>query len=649
MFENDITKLFSCSRSKVSYLITDALGPYFKELLKKDINDSCFTLLYDETTNSESKKELQVQIKYWSVGNKVQTRHLETFFIPNGTAETIKNHLIIAMDNFDLKVKNLVMLGSDGPNVNKKVSKNINEWLKELGHSKLIDIGTCNLHMVHNVFLKSLNAFGNEISDFIIDIYYFFKQWPTRKADFEEIQRKFNKKNHSFIKHVSSRWLTISDAVKRILEQIEPLNEYFLKFIPRNRQLLLKTAKYNRIQKVLKSDLTLPTLYLILESSSIFSSFLLTFQKNTPLIHIIFDKLKELRIQLCHKLSLELNDDLILEDAFKNINSEKICLNKDIEISLKNLKEINVLSFKKSYIEHYKTGLLQLDKYIDSNQMKKLKLFKCLSLTELDCYDFSNLAKFLKIDADTGMLMSEVSLLKNESLVSDCNEINDIDVSWNKLFELKNPLGQKRFPIMELVVKKALILSCCNADVERGFSISGQILSEFDTQMSLRMLNSRLYIKDGLQNTPLNNFVISKDLINKGVMAHNHYQNYVFSKKEEEARLEQKKKQQETQSKRKAEAISQKNEIDDIERQIEELKKKHLTGAETSLFEESRNRLNDSLKKGDLKEAMIANAMFEGTSILMKKKASHEEEINKLEAELKLKKNLLINKKIKTV
>lgn len=53
-------------RQKMAYIITDALGPYFYRKLGNDAREDFFTLLFDETTNAESEKELILLIRYWS-------------------------------------------------------------------------------------------------------------------------------------------------------------------------------------------------------------------------------------------------------------------------------------------------------------------------------------------------------------------------------------------------------------------------------------------------------------------------------------------------------------------------------------------------------------------------------------------------------
>ena len=79
-------------------------------------------------------------------------------------------------------------------------------------------VGTCTLHTAHNAFRRGLEEFGNDVSQLIISIYYYFDGWPARWNDYCQIQQETGVKHH-FIKHTPSRWLTLELAASRIVEQ----------------------------------------------------------------------------------------------------------------------------------------------------------------------------------------------------------------------------------------------------------------------------------------------------------------------------------------------------------------------------------------------------------------------------------------------
>lgn len=96
------------------------------------------------------------------------------------------------------------MLDSDGSNVNNKVFRLINDRINTIRGIGLVKIGTCNIHILHNVFLKGLEKLGIYVSD-LINIYYFFNSWPKRREDFVEVKKKTNVPIHKFLKHCSTR------------------------------------------------------------------------------------------------------------------------------------------------------------------------------------------------------------------------------------------------------------------------------------------------------------------------------------------------------------------------------------------------------------------------------------------------------------
>ena len=61
MFPGKISDEMPLCAKKLMYLITDALHPYCKQMLVKDIQ-SYLVLEYDETTNNAGMKELQIRV-----------------------------------------------------------------------------------------------------------------------------------------------------------------------------------------------------------------------------------------------------------------------------------------------------------------------------------------------------------------------------------------------------------------------------------------------------------------------------------------------------------------------------------------------------------------------------------------------------------
>ncbi|KAE8738024.1 hypothetical protein FOCC_FOCC016505 [Frankliniella occidentalis] len=130
MFGNEhVPKDMSLGRTKVTYLITDALGPYFHTNMLNDAHVALsFIICFDETVNNKRAKELQFGIRFWSEKEKAVTyHHLETVFIGSATGVILSNHLMAALERASLSLHRFLMLSCDGPNVNKTVMRLVNE------------------------------------------------------------------------------------------------------------------------------------------------------------------------------------------------------------------------------------------------------------------------------------------------------------------------------------------------------------------------------------------------------------------------------------------------------------------------------------------------------------------------------------------
>ena len=122
MFLGKVPESFTMSSSKVSYLVSESSGPYFKKVLANDVktSETPFTLQYDETTNAHVNKQLDIKIRYWSLAqSQVVVHHLQTYFMGHATGQQIDDKISSSIQDNGLTLENLLMLESDGPNVNK--------------------------------------------------------------------------------------------------------------------------------------------------------------------------------------------------------------------------------------------------------------------------------------------------------------------------------------------------------------------------------------------------------------------------------------------------------------------------------------------------------------------------------------------------
>ena len=222
-------------------------------------------------------------------------KHLVAYFLGKATGRILFDSLKMALDSNGLSFKKVLTLGCEGPNVNKAVLSLFQEELKTLKFKPLIDLGTCDIHIVHNAYLRGCDKLSLDPSDIIVKVYYYFHNTDARCEIFESIQEKLGLPSHKFIKHASTRRLTVGPASERMIEQIPALEKYFLKYVPNNEPTTLEKKNYLEIRNYLKDVRLKSTLQFVVYAAKIVTTeFTLIMQKEEPLIHVLYVQLKVL-------------------------------------------------------------------------------------------------------------------------------------------------------------------------------------------------------------------------------------------------------------------------------------------------------------------------------------------------------------------
>ncbi|CAF3349075.1 unnamed protein product, partial [Rotaria socialis] len=78
-----------------------------------------FVLCFDEQTNNQDRKQLDLLVKYWCYDQGlVVTRYYKSILLGHATAAILKTAIIDSLKSDGLELKQLLMLGRDSPFVN---------------------------------------------------------------------------------------------------------------------------------------------------------------------------------------------------------------------------------------------------------------------------------------------------------------------------------------------------------------------------------------------------------------------------------------------------------------------------------------------------------------------------------------------------
>ena len=189
----------------------------------------------------------------------------------HATVEDLRKHFknSVSDKTFDILWNQLISLFSDGPAINKKLYKLLNDELSEFKLGPLLPFVPCTLHIIHKAFFKGIASLPLDVDQFAFDLHVCFKAQPCKKEDFLLLAKGCDLSicyKTLFLRHVNSRWLTLTPALQRILERWENARNYFLVFLAIDKKKKKDSAKndrYSRILKALKDHKKVPMNYCI--------------------------------------------------------------------------------------------------------------------------------------------------------------------------------------------------------------------------------------------------------------------------------------------------------------------------------------------------------------------------------------------------
>ena len=161
------------AETKVKYIITFGIAPYFNTLILKDIEGTPYAF--------KVKKQYDGYITYFSKNlGKVLTIYVGSLFLGHCNAKVLLNHFFQFVKQLKLNTDLLLAIGMDGPNINKSFQKKLCEKLEKEKGNRFIPLRSFVLHIVNNGFgegMKKIKAII-DIEQLLIDLYFFSSKIP---------------------------------------------------------------------------------------------------------------------------------------------------------------------------------------------------------------------------------------------------------------------------------------------------------------------------------------------------------------------------------------------------------------------------------------------------------------------------------------
>ena len=193
---------------------------------------------------------MDLWIRYWDKGaDMVSTRYCDSTCLGKAAATDVFEKFNSIAKNLDETKFFQVM--SDGPNVNKLFLNLLAETREEEQRSRMVDLGTCGMHTLHNGFQHGEKANVWEVKSLLNAMHKTFDESPARRADYEKITTSIE--SDFALQFCSHRWIEnarVAERAQDIWEKYLQIIDYW-KTLPKSKQPRQSKPRTNKSDHIL--------------------------------------------------------------------------------------------------------------------------------------------------------------------------------------------------------------------------------------------------------------------------------------------------------------------------------------------------------------------------------------------------------------
>ena len=317
--DSGIAKKFTCGKTKMNYLICFGLAPYFREKLLQKIKDSeCVAISFDESLNKEFQTEQMDIIVRYFYEDKVVSQYFDSQFMGHTAATDLLHHLKCSLSKFSNR--KLLQISMDGPRVNWKLLSLLCEDREkdDADLPKLLNIGSCGLHVVHGAFYTGCRTTDWNIDGILRALYYLFEDSPARREDYTSVTES----TVFPLNFCATRWVEDDRVAQRALEIWPNVQKYIKEVLKWSKSKQPTSASFATIAKATKDALLPAKLQVFVYISKVLKPFLVKYQTDEPMIMFLAEDLFDMCGMLMQKFVKK--DVLDLADTMSKLANLKV-------------------------------------------------------------------------------------------------------------------------------------------------------------------------------------------------------------------------------------------------------------------------------------------------------------------------------------
>lgn len=230
--DSQIAQSMFMKRSKCTEVVKVIGKCAIDETLQK-LKTNHFSVIIDETTDVSTQKSCAVLVKYFdSEACTIKTSVIDLMDLYTGDKDnegSSGQNLYTLIKNFftshDIPLANFIGFAADGASNLMGKHNSVSSRLKDTLPG--ITILKCICHSIHLCSSEAAKTLPRHCEDLLRNIYSYFSHSAKRRSEFRMFQEFCEAKPHKILHACQTRWLSLHQAVTRVLEQWQPLSLYF--------------------------------------------------------------------------------------------------------------------------------------------------------------------------------------------------------------------------------------------------------------------------------------------------------------------------------------------------------------------------------------------------------------------------------------
>ncbi|XP_061661395.1 uncharacterized protein LOC133492765 [Syngnathoides biaculeatus] len=270
--DSDMAKNYHCGERKTSYLATFGIAAHFSSLPRQKVKaESEYVLLFESLNHEMQDKQLDIHVRLWN-DDRVRTSE----FLGHSAATGLQERLDPIVCDFGHQ--KLLQLSMDGPNVNWKLYKSIQEQIEKMTTRRILQNGSCGRHILHNAFRICCEAAGWGVEDFLSSLYNLFRDAPARREDFKQVTGS-DTLPLMFCKH---RWLE-NIVAERAITLMPHVRDY-CEAATTKKVTCPTNSSLTAVQKAAQDPIFVAKLHFFLMCARLVEPFLKLYQTDKPML-----------------------------------------------------------------------------------------------------------------------------------------------------------------------------------------------------------------------------------------------------------------------------------------------------------------------------------------------------------------------------